>query len=407
MKNRDKDRFDELRKQAEELLALQAGEDSGGSGPEIPAQQQQDILELVHELSIHQTELEIQNEELRRAQDEISSLKQEFEDLYEFAPCGYVTLNAEGKVTRINLTGAAMLGTPRRLLTRTGLSSFINDESREDYIDAVGRAATTGGPETAELKLEQVGERPLWVQAVISADLEEKKVKQYRITLSDITQRKAAETELNRALEEKDFLMSELNHRVKNNLAMVGSLVSLKQQELKGTADISDLRRRIHSIGLVHEKLYTGGEVTRVDCRPYVQELLETLFSAFSNYRVEIENRIDPVTLPAKLITTLGLIINELATNAVKHGFNPEEKNRFTVDLTKNGKKLCLRIACSGGPLPEDISSSQGGSFGLVLVSELVRQLDGSLDVKRRPSPEFTITFPGRAAMPKNGSGGF
>lgn len=443
MADHREDKFDELRQRAEELLAARddaspdAADGAGpaGQGPGPPGQTQPDILELIHELNIHQTELEIQNEELRQAQAEISALKQEFEELYEFAPCGYITVSPKGIITRINLTGAAMLGLPRGPLTRMGLNSFIDKQSRRFYYEALRLAAESGGKETVELQLlhggpdgagahqdrplgdgpeggtpqEQAGKKQLWVQADIFADIAEEadggngtQVKQYRITFVDISERKNTEAQLQRALKEKDFLMTELNHRVKNNLAMVGSLVSLKQTELKDTADLSDLRRRIFTVGLVHEKLYTGDEAARVDCRSYVQDLLETIFSAFSQYTVKIKNRVAPVKLPVKMTSAIGLIINELATNAMKHGFRRDEENRLTVSLKEKGEKAVLQIESSGEPLPEDFSFAAGEGFGLALVTELVRQIDGNLEVKGKPSPEFTITFP----WPEYGFGG-
>jgi two-component sensor histidine kinase len=133
-----------------------------------------------------------------------------------------------------------------------------------------------------------------------------------------------------------------------------------------------------------------------------VQDLLETILSAFSQYTVKIKNRVAPVKLPVKMTSAIGLIINELATNAMKHGFRRDEENQLTVSLKEKGEKAVLQIESSGEPLPEDFSFAAGEGFGLALVTELVRQIDGNLEVKGKPSPEFTITFP----WPEYGFGG-
>ena len=109
------DTFDKLRKRAEKLVQHHQEKDFQNVG---------DALSLIQELQIHQTELELQNEELRRAQEEISSLYRQYEDLYEFAPCGYLSLDAKGIITRINLTGVKLLNNPRKGILKTGFSRY-------------------------------------------------------------------------------------------------------------------------------------------------------------------------------------------------------------------------------------------------------------------------------------------
>ena len=110
------DRFEKLRRQAEELIRQQT---------EFAHDKSDDIFELIHELNIYHAELEIQNEELKRAQQVHSELHHEYENLYEFAPCGYVTLNQKGTITRINLTGVKLLGCERHYILGSGFSQYI------------------------------------------------------------------------------------------------------------------------------------------------------------------------------------------------------------------------------------------------------------------------------------------
>jgi PAS domain S-box-containing protein len=212
----------------------------------------------------------------------------------------------------------------------------------------------------------------------------------------DITIRKQTEENLQSSLEEKDYLMKELNHRVKNNLAIISSLISLKESALGGEADLSDIRNQIEAVRIVHEKLYQSAEITRIDFADYVRDLLQTIFSSFSGRPVKIESTIDDVPMKTKTAIPLGLIINEIATNAIKHGFSEDGEARFSVGLREDGPEgeRVLTLANSGRPFPEDIDLDNPGTLGLRLISALVDQLGGSLELQRRPHPEFFIRFP-------------
>jgi len=187
--NKDtRDKFDQLCKQAVELIRQQS--DFASKSPP-------DALELINELTIHQEELQIQNEELKRARHEISKLHLEYENLYEFAPCGYVTLNSKGLITRVNLTGAALLKTERKFLSYLGLSRFIAAGWEDTYLAARKNAAKTGEKQSIELPLKGDKGSTQWVRADIEADLDETgTVIRWRIVLMDITPKKEAEAAL-------------------------------------------------------------------------------------------------------------------------------------------------------------------------------------------------------------------
>ncbi len=147
---------------------------------------------------------------------------------------------------------------------------------------------------------------------------------------SDISDRKLQEQQLKAALKEKEYLMKELNHRVKNNLAMVSSLINLKETEI--SVDLSDLKHRINVIILVHDKLHKQNEVNKIEAREYFQELLSSVFFSTSNRTVDICNTIGCVRIPTKTVIPLGMIVNEIATNAIKHGFTADEDACFSIN---------------------------------------------------------------------------
>lgn len=216
------------------------------------------------------------------------------------------------------------------------------------------------------------------------------------VVFVDLTDLYEIRRKLEDAVAEKGALMRELNHRVKNNLAMVSSLISLKDSDLGDAADLSDIRNQISAISFIHEKLYETEDISHIDFRAYTQALLPSIFSFYSGRQVRIEDAVDAITLPTRTAVNLGLLVNELATNAMKHGFTPDEEPRFSVTLSENCDEDCylLTVTNSGRPFPEEIDIRKPASMGMRLVRALVEQLGGSLDLTRAPHPAFTVRVP-------------
>jgi len=178
----------------------------------------------------------------------------------------------------------------------------------------------------------------------------------------DITKRKEQKEELVTLLNEKNHLMQEVHHRVKNNLAMVVALIRIKQTEPGNRVDLADLRSQIDTIRIVREQLKRTQEVTRINAREYIQDLLEqdlleAVFSSFSAQDVELQTLVRDITLPSKTAVTLVYIINEAATNAIKYSFGGDEPARFSTELSVDERtgRFVLVMSNTGNPFPEDI----------------------------------------------------
>jgi PAS domain S-box-containing protein len=222
----------------------------------------------------------------------------------------------------------------------------------------------------------------------------------------DIDARKRAEEKLKRtnrelanALSEKDFLIQEVNHRIKNNLLMISALIRLKQATLEGV-DLSDIEHQIDAIRIVHEKLETTEEMTRIDFHGYVQDLVATIFSSFTDKTVLFENRIPDIGLTTRKVIPLGLIINELATNTIQHGCMPEEACRFVIEMDTSTDKDhdVLIVTNTGNLFPEDVNLDNSETLGLRLITAMVKQLGGSIDLERTPNTRFTLRIPKETA---------
>jgi PAS domain-containing protein/DNA-binding NarL/FixJ family response regulator len=211
-------KFDRLRLQAETLITQPSASDV-----DAPT----DILDLIHELKIHQAELEIQNEELKRAQLELTDLYRQFEDLYEFAPCSYLNLNPKGLVSRINLAGVMLLSELRGKILHTGFSQFVAPGWRDAYLDALKKAGRTGETQSLELQLNTGNASNTWVWAEIRASRDDTGVViQWRMTLVDISAKKEVEI----ALQGSEMKFRQLF----NEMVGGGVLLEITDQDKRG-----------------------------------------------------------------------------------------------------------------------------------------------------------------------------
>lgn len=215
----------------------------------------------------------------------------------------------------------------------------------------------------------------------------------------DITDSKKAEAGLKKSLEEKKLLMQELNHRVKNNLSIISSLINLQSREKGESVSLSDIRHQIDVIRIIHDKLQQTEDITQIDFRDYAGDLIKTIFSAYNGKgpsEIELENTIEDISIPTKIGIPLGLIINELAVNSLKHAFHDTNSPRFSIDMRMDlGTEDCvLTVANNGPPISEEIEPGHRDTTGFRLISVLIEQLGGTFLMKRTPHPVFTIRFP-------------
>jgi PAS domain S-box-containing protein len=218
----------------------------------------------------------------------------------------------------------------------------------------------------------------------------------------DITERKQAEEKLCQALAEKEVLLREIHHRVKNSLQVVTGLLAL-QAEQAGDAALGEVLRdsqeRVRSIALVHEKLYLGSSLARVDIREYLESLITELFRARSEARsiVRLELEMVPATLEFNRAAPCGLIVNELVTNALKHAFPPgwpAAQRTVRVHWEDAEPNWRVTVADDGVGLPAGFDWQGASTLGLRLARLLSRQLESSLRHEPGPGCRFVFEFP-------------
>ena len=218
-------------------------------------------------------------------------------------------------------------------------------------------------------------------------------------THTDITLRKEAEERIEASLKEKDTLVKEIHHRVKNNMQIILSLLNLQSSQIKDKTALNLLknnRDRIKSMALIHERLYKSKNLSKIDFSEYVKTFAQHLLSSYVHKnQVSLKINIRDIFLDIDKSIPCGLLINELVSNALKYAFRYGEKGIIKINIKLNKKdKIKLIIEDDGNRFPTNIDIKKTRTLGLRLVDKLVEQLDGSLKLERNGKTKFTITFP-------------
>jgi PAS domain S-box-containing protein len=211
----------------------------------------------------------------------------------------------------------------------------------------------------------------------------------------DITERKQAEVQ---ARERRETLLKEIHHRVKNNLQVISSLLYLQSTYITEQATLEILtesQSRIKSIALIHEKLYRSNDLEKLDFTEYVRDLLTDLIRTYKvQQSVAVHTSIEGTRLGIDTAIPCGLILNELVSNAFKHAFPPGTPGAVWIDLQPaQDKKYVLTVRDNGAGLPKDFDWRKSKSLGLKLVTDLTKQLDGTVEVRSDGGTTFSITF--------------
>ncbi|MTJ47184.1 GAF domain-containing protein [Dolichospermum sp. UHCC 0259] len=217
---------------------------------------------------------------------------------------------------------------------------------------------------------------------------------------SELQQREQAEVKLRSALAEKEILLKEVHHRVKNNLQIVSSLLHLQAQTIKDPQilkAIQDSQNRIESISLIHKNLYTNPNIGKIDIAEYINNLVTGILISYqiTPGQISLQTDIDSVILNVDQAIACGLIINELISNALKHAFPDITSGEISINLHKNKNyDITMRIQDNGIGLADNIDWGITTSLGLSLVYDLVtEQLEGSITIERNRGTIFNIQF--------------
>jgi PAS domain S-box-containing protein len=353
-----------------------------------------DIDSVIHDLRVHQIELEMQNEELRSARDSLENARDEYAALYNQSPVAYVSLDANGLIIRSNHTFLQMLGRENELPRAAVLADLLDDESRAVFLGRFG--AMYRHPEGKTIDLEFiVGENR------ISGRLSARRDLAGTILLAaivNITEQKKAEGRIVALLDEKKLLLKEVHHRIRNNMNVAAAILSVQAARLSDSMAaqaLEDARNRILSMMLVYDRLYHSEDFRSTPANTYLSQLLEEIAVQFemASY-VTIQRQIDDIWMDYSVLVPLGIIINELISNAFKHAFGSGVSGHIMVRMDRTGDgRAVLEVADDGPGLTEGFDINTATGFGFFLVRSFASQIAGQLEYRYDRGAVFRLTF--------------
>lgn len=213
-----------------------------------------------------------------------------------------------------------------------------------------------------------------------------------------LLQTRRLSVQVNQLLHDKEMLMKEIHHRVKNNLMVISSLLNLQSRYIKDEVAreiFKESQNRAKSMALIHERLYRSTDLKSIDFADYLRSLTRDLFDTYSTEgsRVKLVMDVEDVMLDVNNAVPLGLIINELVTNSLKYGFPDDKEGTISIKFHNEDEKYLLVVSDDGIGIPGDFELEKSDSLGMLLVNSLTAQIQGEVELKRSPGTTFTIKF--------------
>lgn len=380
--------------------------------------------------TVEQLEREIAQR--RAAEEALRGSEALFKELFESAPESMVLIDAERKIIRVNehaetlfgWTGRELLGRPMACLLQDGPAhgdksaartvgsaielTAVRKDGREFPVDILLGQLRSRGERLGLATIRDISRRKRTEAELRRAHDElEQRVRERTAQLAranetlhaQFAKQEHAAERLQASLREKEVLLREVHHRVKNNLQVISSLLAMQSRYVKDPHALElfkESQNRVKSIATVHQKLYQAPDLARIDCAEYLTQLGAGIFRSYgvNADAVKLAVHVDDVQLGIDTVIPCGLIVNELITNSLKHAFPDDRRGLVHVDLAaRGGGGYCLTVGDDGVGMNGCTDLAHAESLGLQIVATLTEQLDGRLDVSSNGGTEFRITF--------------
>jgi PAS domain S-box-containing protein len=334
--------------------------------------------------------------------------EESFRAIFENAGIGISVLNQDSKFLKINTTMQEMFGYSTAEALGMEMAACTHPEDMLSDIDLF-QDVFAGRLDRYQVEKRYIRKdgQLLWGRFTATSLNDASGQPQFVIgMLEDITERKLAEAQLHAgeerlkaALHEKEVLLKEIHHRVKNNLQIIASLLYLQSDQLKDPDDVvlfEDTQNRVKSMALIHESLYRTGDLARFNFAHYIEGLCSDLLQSYTDgaSHIQLHTELDELSFDVDTAVPCGLILNELLTNALKYAFPNGRPGDIHILLRAEAGHVTLSVHDSGVGLPADLDFQHTESLGLQIVSLLTEQLGGTITLTRESGTAFAVTFP-------------
>jgi PAS domain S-box-containing protein len=314
-------------------------------------------------------------------------------------PDSIVTTDLQGKIRYTSKQALHMYGYEDDELIDKSIFELINSECREKAQNDLKTTVKEDVLRNLEYRLirkngdQFIGE---WNIAVIKDS--EENPNAFMITSRDITHHKNIEAQMQDSLQEKNVLLKEIHHRVKNNLQIISSLLNLQSmyiEDEKSFEVFKESQNRVKSMAIIHEKLYQSGNFAEINITEYLTKLTENIYSSYGVNidLVKLEINAQNIYLDINKAIPCFLVINEMITNSIKHAFPDSRAGKIMIDFKKEGDEYVVSIRDNGVGLTSDLDINQTNTLGMQLINGLISQIDGELMVKSDDGAEFRFIF--------------
>jgi PAS domain S-box-containing protein len=309
-------------------------------------------------------------------------------------------MDLSGRITSWNSGAERLLGySENEIADQPGARLFTPEDIKRGEPEAeLETARRTGKSDSERWHIRKDGSRFFASGVLTTVRDEAGRLRGFAKVMRDITDRRKAEEQIRGSLREKEILLKEIHHRVKNNLQMIASLLSLQSEYLghsKAVDLLEDMKGRVRSIAAIHEMLYGSADLSRIDFARYLNTLAKDLLAFYSAAagRVRLNIHSEPVFMDITQAVPSGLVVNELLTNSLKHAFPDSRAGSIEVSFTCPAEECTLEISDDGIGLPSKLDPHNSASMGFQLLMLLVQQLKGKLRIDRGSGTRFTIVF--------------
>ncbi|MGC9517277.1 MAG: PAS domain S-box protein [Methanomicrobiales archaeon] len=292
-----------------------------------------------------------------------------------------------------------ILGYEPEYMLKRSIFDFLHPEDIESFKLKFFNEIKDISPNKLQHRYKNVNGNYIWLETFGNPLFDDNKLKGIVFSIRDVTDRKIAKDKLIEALSEKEILLKEIHHRVKNNLQIISSLLRLQSRYIEDEKIgeiLNDSQNRVRSMSMVHEKLYQSEDLSKIDLEEYVNNLVTELFRSYSKSagRVKLNVEVCKILIDADKAINFGLIINELLSNSLKHAFPDNREGEIFVKFYQNRfYHYILKIIDNGIGLPDDFDCSNSKSLGMRLINNLCNQLNGDMEIICHNGTTFVITF--------------